>query len=444
MPKKKTHEEFIKQVNEKFPKVEVLSTYCDDKTPIDFRCTIHDYIWNGSPRTLLMSKCGCPKCGIELRASKKRKTHEVFIEEMKSINKNIQILSKYSKSNEYIKCKCKIDGYEWEAVASGLLSGNGCPKCGIEKVQAPRRRNQEQFIEQLHDINPNIELTSSYINSHDKISVKCTVCDYEWTTLPGSLLYKKSKCPQCIGETITPSYYKKMVYDLVGDEYDVISDYVDANTQIQYKHNLCGCEFSMKPSSFKKSGSKCGNPFCKREYYIRDSKPKFIEDFYNIHSDEYELKSEYIGSLKPIDILHKKCGNLFSIQKAYKSLNKEICPYCTCNKSKGEATIIGILDKHNKEYIYQQKYPTLLGLGNGELSYDFYLPDDNLLIEYQGEQHYKPIEIFGGEEQFKVQQEHDRRKRQYAKDHDIKLLEIWYWDFENIEKILSRELGLTA
>lgn len=444
MPKKKTHEDFIKQVNEKFYQVEVLGKYYNNKTPINFKCKIHNYTWEGYPRTLLMSECGCPKCGIELRANNKRKTHEAFVKEIKSINKNIEILSKYTKSNEYVKCKCKIDGYEWSAVPSGLLRGNGCPKCGIEKVQAPRRRTQEQFIEQLHDINPNIELTSSYIGSHNKISVKCNICNYEWTTFPGSLLYKKIKCPQCIGETITPSYYKKIVYDLVGDEYDVISDYVDANTQIQYKHNLCGCEFSMKPSSFKKSGSKCGNPFCKREYYIRDSKPKFIEDFYNIHSDEYELKSEYIGSMKPIDILHKKCGNSFSIQKACKSLNKEICPYCTCNKSKGEAIIIGILDKYNKEYVYQQKYPTLLGLGNGELSYDFYLPDNNLLIEYQGEQHYKPIEIFGGEAQFKVQQEHDKRKRQYAKDNSINLLEISYLDFNNIEKILLKELQISA
>lgn len=31
-------------------------------------------------------------------------------------------------------------------------------------------------------------------------------------------------------------------------------------------------------------------------------------------------------------------------------------------------------------------------------------------------------------------------KRQYAKDHNIKLLEIWYWDFDNIENILEKEL----
>jgi hypothetical protein len=63
------------------------------------------------------------------------------------------------------------------------------------------------------------------------------------------------------------------------------------------------------------------------------------------------------------------------------------------------------------------------------------------LIEYQGEQHEYPIKLFGGEKQFKIQQEHDKRKREYAEFHGIQLLEIWYWDFDNIEKILEETLS---
>lgn len=92
----------------------------------------------------------------------------------------------------------------------------------------------------------------------------------------------------------------------------------------------------------------------------------------------------------------------------------------------------------------RKKIKGLIGVGNNPLSYDFYLSKYNLLIEYQGRQHKELVEAFGGEEYFKIQQEHDKRKRQYAKDHNIKLLEIWYWDFNSIEDILSRELGLAA
>lgn len=511
MAKKKTHEEFIKQVNEKFPKVEVFGKYCNGKTPIDFRCTIHDYIWQGSPRTLLLSKCGCPKCGIELRASKKKKNHEDFVEEMKSINKNIQILSKYSISKEYVKCKCKIDGYEWKTTANVLLSGKGCPKCGIEKVQAPRRRNQEKFIEQLNVINPDIKLVSSYKDSHEKIKVKCSVCDYEWSTMPGNLLYKKSKCPQCIGVIITPEYFRKKVYKLVGEEYSVITDYVDANTLITFKHNKCNTLFKMKPSSFFKSKTKCSNPECKHQIIVSENEKKFLEKikdlnfelvdeykginnnatfrclvcntifslerashiydktnnsircpscsknfnlltsqkeyihkFNKLFGKDFELKDDYSGADSPIKILHKKCGNISSYSKAGRLLTDYICPCKFCNTSNGEMIIINFLDNNSVSYDYQKRFEDLKGIGKGVLSYDFFLNDYNLLIEYQGGQHYKPIEHFGGVKQFDIQQEHDRRKRQYAKDHNIKLLEIWYWDFENIKEILSRELGFAS
>jgi len=81
----------------------------------------------------------------------------------------------------------------------------------------------------------------------------------------------------------------------------------------------------------------------------------------------------------------------------------------------------------------------LIGVGGGNLSYDFYLPNYNLLIEYQGEFH-DGTAIQQSKEKFKKQLEHDKRKREYADNHNINLLEIWYWDFDNIEKILKREL----
>lgn len=115
---------------------------------------------------------------------------------------------------------------------------------------------------------------------------------------------------------------------------------------------------------------------------------------------------------------------------------------CGCLKSGGELDIINFLSLYNTKFVFQKTFNDLYGVGNGKLSYDFYLPNSNLLIECQGQQHEKPIEIFGGEEQFKIQQEHDRRKREYAKNNGYKLLEIWYYDYGKIEEILSKELEL--
>ena len=122
------------------------------------------------------------------------------------------------------------------------------------------------------------------------------------------------------------------------------------------------------------------------------------------------------------------------------------CP--KCKESKGEKKIKEYLKNYSIYFIPQKTFPNLLGVGNGNLSYDFYIPDYNLLIEYQGQYHdgtarYKKETQEEYEERVERQKEHDRRKKEYAKENNIKLLEIWYWDFNNITEILNKELGLS-
>lgn len=118
------------------------------------------------------------------------------------------------------------------------------------------------------------------------------------------------------------------------------------------------------------------------------------------------------------------------------------CP--KCNKSHGEINIEKYLIKENIKFYSQYTFNSLTGVGGRQLSYDFYLPDYNLLIEYQGEQHYRPIDRFGGIQQFEIQEEHDRRKKDYAIENKINLLEISYSNFNNIEQILNKELNINS
>jgi hypothetical protein len=114
------------------------------------------------------------------------------------------------------------------------------------------------------------------------------------------------------------------------------------------------------------------------------------------------------------------------------------CP--ECNNSTGEKRIREYLIQNNINFISQKVFVGLVGLGNGNLSYDFYLPDYNLLIEYQGEFHdgHNSKGNYYMKQNLKRQQEHDKRKREYAKVNNINLLEIWYWDFDKIEEILNK------
>ena len=127
----------------------------------------------------------------------------------------------------------------------------------------------------------------------------------------------------------------------------------------------------------------------------------------------------------------------------YNRNNGTDCPYLTMYK--GEEYIKQYLQENNTVYYAQQKFSNLFGINNGKLSYDFAIPDAKsrfILIEYNGIQHYESDEFFGGEEQFKKQQEHDRRKREYAKQHGYKLITIKYtYDtYEKVAEYLDKHL----
>ena len=134
-----------------------------------------------------------------------------------------------------------------------------------------------------------------------------------------------------------------------------------------------------------------------------------------------------------------------------------ICPYCggvfkrkistvkrsgvrcrKCVVSSGETKILNHLDKNNINYIHDQPYfNDLIGIGNNPLRPDFILPDYKIWIEYDGEFHYKKMY---DDNSFEILKNHDKRKNEYAEKHGWKMIRIPYWEFDNIENILEKEL----
>ena len=86
----------------------------------------------------------------------RRKTHEEFIEEMKAINPDIEILGEYIGAREKVLCRCRIDGYEWEITPTHLLRGQGCPKCG-----GSLKKTHKEFVEEMSHINSAMVLICS-------------------------------------------------------------------------------------------------------------------------------------------------------------------------------------------------------------------------------------------------------------------------------------------
>lgn len=127
--------------------------------------------------------------------------------------------------------------------------------------------------------------------------------------------------------------------------------------------------------------------------------------------------------------------------RAYDGYWSEI--YCDCHRISSFQWIVNdILIKHGIEYKVEVAVEGVYGIDNETpLRYDFAVYKEGkpiAFIECQGEQHYKPIEEFGGERRFVIQQRNDEKKRKYAKDNDILLIEISYKNkkYEKVESIL--------
>ena len=107
---------------------------------------------------------------------------------------------------------------------------------------------------------------------------------------------------------------------------------------------------------------------------------------------------------------------------------------CGCLKSLGEKKITELLISNNIKFTKQKKFDKCIY--KRRLSFDFYLPEMNILVEYDGIQHFEPVKQFGGKESFDVNKIRDEIKNKYCEDNKIHLIRIKYIDFENIEQIL--------
>ena len=230
---------------------------------------------------------------------RRKRTHEEYVNEVSTINPNIEVVGKYSGSLNKILHKCKIDGTEWFAQPNSILHGSGCPMCGGSK-----QKTHEEYVEEVYTINKNIEVIESYITARTKIKHRCKLDGCVWETMPTNVL-KGQGCPKCF-------------------------------------------------------------------------------------------------------------------------------------ESSGEKVIANILD--NKEITYIRQHTFSNCKDQKVLPFDFYIPSKNMCIEFDGKQHFEPIEYFGGQEKFEIQIKHDKIKDNFCKENGISLLRIPYYKYNNIEEELNNFL----
>ena len=310
-----------------------------------------------------------------------------------------------------------------------------------------KRKTHEEFVEELKYKNQNldnIEFITKYINAKTHITCRCKIHNHIWDAHPWSLI-QGCGCPICGQEkthkaqtTTHEDFVERM--GNINPNIEIRSRYTKNYQEVDCHCKICKHDWSPTAQNLL-AGHGCPN--CANIKLSNDrrndletlkEKSKQISKYIDICFDNYKNKNSNLDCT--CKICHHKWQACFHNLMAGRG-----CPECN-RISKGEAMISNVLNELSIDFIRNHAYDDLLSDNDVRLSYDFYLVDYNILIEYQGEQHEKPIEYFGGEEKFKIQQEHDKRKREYALKNNIYLLEIWYWDFDNIEQILKEQLHI--
>lgn len=266
-----------------------------------------------------------------------------------------------------------------------------------------------------------------YVNNKTKVKIICPIHGvFEQT--PNQHTSKKQGCKKCNFDKIKMNIetFIKRSEKIHNYKYDYsLVEYINSHTKVKIvcpEHGV----FEQKPySHLVGKGCMC----CSVDKKTLDIK-EFIEKTNKVHNNKYDYSQvKYKNNIVKIKIKCPKHG--YFLQNPNRHLQGHGCPIC--NESKGEREISKILDKNNIKYIRQEKFEDCKD--KRSLPFDFYIQDYDLCIEYDGIQHFKVIEYWGGEEKLKLTQKHDKIKNKYCKENNINLIRIRY--DENINDKLN-------
>lgn len=295
-----------------------------------------------------------------------------------------------------------------------------------------RKLTTEEFIEKANKIHDNKYdySQSKYINKRTKIKIICPEHGEFWQ-LANNHIHKKNGCKEC--SKITTKKFIEKAKKIHGNKYSYDKTvYINAHTKVCIvcpKHG----EFWQEPNCHITKKQNC--PFCSKAY--KGNIKTFIQFSKEVHGNKYDYsKVEYANSQTKVKIICPIHGEFW--QKPGDHINRANgCPIC--RMSNLEKNVISFLNKNDINFSYQKKFDNCKN--KNCLSFDFYLPYHNLLIECDGRQHFEPIEHFGGIENFQYTKKNDEIKTNFAKQNDINLLRIPYYDINKIKEILKEKIN---
>lgn len=312
----------------------------------------------------------------------------------------------------------------------------GCKKCSFEEFHIQNKEViYKKFIEDSKLIHNN-KYDYSKVNYQNKKERVCIICPIhgEFYKSPSEHL-KGIGCQKCSNyeqglkrkifitdehiEKAKLKYNNKYDYSLVDKSKSYSSDKVQI---ICPEHGIFEQEFVLH-LKYKVACPKCWGFKLTNEEFIIECKNKFGNRF------DYSL-TNYINCYTKIKIKCNSCGIIFNIKPTNHLNNENGCPHC--RKSRGELKIMKWLSDNNINFITQKKFNDCRGKKR-PLPFDFYLPDLNICIEFDGRQHYERVNFRQSMSKREIEENYlnckntDRIKNNYCLNNKIPLIRIPYY-----------------
>lgn len=348
----------------------------------------------------------------------------------------------YVNKRTKIKLTCNKHG-SFLTSLDQVLRGQGCPACGKAGAAKKRRVSFQEFEQEANKIHGVFEYDeSSYTKISATIRIKCNLHGW-FEQLADAHIRQRQGCPKC-GRISQTSKRKMSREEFVSRAQEIHNTSHYDYTKVNYKNNRTKVEIRCpKHGAFFSSpdnhlqGSGCPNCGIEKvhEGQMKDLE-SFISDSIKVHGSKYDYSLvKYSGGKRTVQIICPKHGQFKQTPNAHQSGSG--CP--NCNTSKGEDKVKRILQNLDISFKQQQTFKKLID--KRKLKCDFFLPDFNLVIEFNGRQHYEPVNRFGGKNGLVETQRRDQIKRDYLEKNNIDLLEIHYLD-KDIENTIITTLKI--
>lgn len=311
-----------------------------------------------------------------------------------------------------------------------------------------RRLTLEEFIARSKELHGDIYDYSKtvYVDMLTPVTITCTKHFYTFQQAPVSHCKGKTSCPECIADMKRTKFQHTLEQAVSNLPKDVQEKYDFTDTVYNGYHNKA--RIRCKKHNLYFSVIWCtlyvnsGCPECSKEKarsLYSYTTVEFVENARHIYGDVYDYsRVDYVNSKEKVKIGCKRHG--YFEKAPIKHLSGQGCP--RCKSSRGESAIATVLDNLGVSYLREWSTPECKD--EIALRFDFMIHRGNtfLLVEYDGKQHFIQNEQWGKDRHSKLEniKRRDGIKNKYCEERNIPLVRIPYWEYPNIEAIITASI----